>query len=785
MQRDQLTGVPSITERSHPVRRHRRSDRKMAGRVMILAVAAASAVAGGLSGVHPTGTPIVDPLYGASIGAIVPLACSIAKRWTWLILAGGAAVLSRDWLIVPVWVALLGALVLNLRPRGDRRAGALIGALAIQVALRWPHVGFQGCTALVGVIVVAPCLLSGYARCRGQVRVVVEWAARMLLAILLVAIIPILVGGLWASRDVSRGLAASQGAIADVSTGTTFGAQAELLAASTHFADAHNSTSGWWTAASRLLPIVAQQRQAVAKTTAIGRQVTAIAAAEAGHVDYGGLHFQGGGINLKALAQLTGPLKVLNAAVTSADTQLGSISNPWLIHAVSARVARFHKELATAAKNTALAAVASSHLPAILGADGTRHYLVALETPSESRGLGGYIGSYAELAIANGRVSLTRAGSTAAELDDTNLAGRHITGPPTFIARYGSFPHITSYFGNLSVSPDLPTTTDVVSQIYAQAGGDHLDGVLAIDPYGLAALLEFTGPISVPGVPIVLTSSNTANFLLKQQYVEFANNDGTVRHDYLTEVLKVAFSRLISRSLPDPRTLSADLDPAVNEGRILFWSDHVQDQSLIEQVHMSGAFPSADGGDLLSVVTQNQANNKIDAYLHRTITDKVVINPATGHVDDTITINLQNNAPSSGLPSYVIGSYAGSGFPEGTNFLSLTIYSPLTLLTATEDGANFPFGHQHEFGVSTYTTADFLTSGASDTFVLHLTGTVSTRGDYQMTLHQQPLVNRDAGMLQLTPTQGWFVAGYPTGIKWTFGTGADEIMSARFERIRT
>jgi hypothetical protein len=200
---------------------------------------------------------------------------------------------------------------------------------------------------------------------------------------------------------------------------------------------------------------------------------------------------------------------------------------------------------------------------------------------------------------------------------------------------------------------------------------------------------------------------------------------------------------------------------------------------------MSGAFPSADGGDLLSVVTQNEANNKIDAYLHRAITDKVVVDPATGHVDDTVTIELQNEAPTEGLPSYVIGSYAGSGLPQGTNFLSLTVYSPLTLLSATEDGASFPFGHQHEFGVSTYSTADFLASGASDTFVLHLAGTLSARGMYQMTLHQQPLVNRDAGTLELTPTRGWVIPGYPNGIRWTFGTGADETMSETFTRIRT
>ena len=30
-------------------------------------------------------------------------------------------------------------------------------------------------------------------------------------------------------------------------------------------------------------------------------------------------------------------------------------------------------------------------------------------------------------------------------------------------------------------------------------GGDHIDGVLVVDPYALAALLHFTGPIDVTG----------------------------------------------------------------------------------------------------------------------------------------------------------------------------------------------------------------------------------------------------------------------------------------------
>ena len=52
----------------------------------------------------------------------------------------------------------------------------------------------------------------------------------------------------------------------------------------------------------------------------------------------------------------------------------------------------------------------------------------------------------------------------------------------------------------MSYAPDLPTVADVIQQLYPQAGGDHIDGVLALDPYGLAALIGMTGPIKVPGL---------------------------------------------------------------------------------------------------------------------------------------------------------------------------------------------------------------------------------------------------------------------------------------------
>jgi hypothetical protein len=673
---------------------------------------------------------------------------------------------------------------MNLRKRGDARIGAGIGALGIQVMLRWPHLGFQGCTGVVGTLAVTPCLLSAYLRSSGCIRTAARWLFAAGVALLFIGVAPIALGGLEAQHEVSQGLAAAQGAVAAVSDGTTAPATADLTLATADFSDAHRSTGEWWTAAARIVPVVAQQRQALARATAIGQHVTSIARSEAGRVRYESLRYEDGDMNLAALEGMTAPLQRLSTALGSGTRQLASISDPWLLHPLSRRIAEFQQELASADRKTSLATLATSRLPAILGASGTRRYLVALETPSESRGLGGYIGAYAELKITNGHVTLSRAGNTMTDLDHTDVARRHLTGPPTFVADFGSSGHVVDFFGNLSVAPDLPTTTDVISQIYPEAGGDHIDGVLAIDPYGLAALLKLTGPISVHGIPQPLTSANAAYILLEQQYDDFANSEGTVRHDYLSDALRAGLSRLLSEALPGPRRLADDLDSVVQEDRLVFWTTHPADQGFIRQIHLAGAFPSAAGGDLVSVVTDNQANNKIDSFLYRSITDRVIVDPSTGKVHATVTVILHNDAPANGLPAYVIGSFPGSGLPIGTNFLSLTVYSPLALVSATEDGSDFPFGHQHEFGVSAYTTADYLASGSSDIFVLHLTGVLAPTAGYQLTVHQQPLVNRDMATVDLSTTPGWAVAGYRSGVAWTLGTASDELFRAKFVRTR-
>ena len=164
----------------------------------------------------------------------------------------------------------------------------------------------------------------------------------------------------------------------------------------------------------------------------------------------------------------------------------------------------------------------------MLGADEPRTYLVLFTTPSESRGLGGFVGSYAELTVDDGQLTLSEFGR-AQDLDAAAVAGRGAGRPGTTSScastgASGSTPtaagwSATPAFRNLAMTPDFPTVGEIAADLYAQTTGREVDGVIAMDPYVVAALLRYTGPIHLPTLDRQLDADNAVPFLLLDQYV--------------------------------------------------------------------------------------------------------------------------------------------------------------------------------------------------------------------------------------------------------------------------
>jgi hypothetical protein len=139
-------------------------------------------------------------------------------------------------------------------------------------------------------------------------------------------------------------------------------------------------------------------------------------------------------------------------------------------------------------------------------------------------------------------------------------------------------------------------------------------------------------------------------------------------------------------------------------------------------------------------VTSNASANKIDVFLHRSITYQARFDPGTGAVRASTEIRLSNLAPAAGLPAYVIG---GPDTQLGENRLYLSFYTPLSLERATVDGVGVTMDGQRELGRNVFSTFLTVGPGAEKTIRLELAGTLPAHRPYVLDVAAQPTVNPD------------------------------------------
>lgn len=756
---------------------HRRlHDRIVTGPAVVVLVAA-SALAGAFSGAHPTGTSIADPLYDAALAGVVTAAGSIAGRATILWLAAVAAGFARGYVIFPAGAALVGAFVSSLSRRAVPALGAAVSGAAVQVLLRERSFGFFGASALVGAAAILPCLVHAFVRLPRRVRNLMGLLVG-LAAVAGIAFSAVLAGELLASKsEVTAGTAAAESALSSVSAGEAASAQSELVLAARDFASASARIASPWAAPAKLVPVVSQQRRAVLTAARVAAEVAAVSGEEASKIDFAGLHYQSGGIDLASLSALAGPLGRVDSTLETGLARIAATRSPWLLGPVQSRLQLLESKLSSAAKSSSLAAEAVRDAPSLLGSGGERRYMVAFMDTSESRGLGGLVVSYALVSANNGKLSfgglhdISYLGGLLAE-----HGGGKITGLPGYTALYGQNP--AEYPQNITYAPDLPTVSEVAAQLYSESGEGSLDGLMVLDPRSLAAMLNLTGPIDVAGLG-TLDAANAAGILERGQYLDFPEpSEQPQRRAALGEALSEAVSRLTDGTLPGPSSLSATLDPVVRSGDMLFWSLHPSVQPLLERLGLAGRFPQAGGGDLIGVVTANAAASKIDVYLHRTIDASVSYDPASGEVTDDVTVTLDNTAPPSGLPAEILGTPGPGGPNPGTSSVWLSLYSPLSLDSATLGSKALDVSTGTQFAVKTYSAFLDVASESAVTVTYRLSGKVEP-GSYRLSVYSQPMVEPDSttvtvrdSELPAGPAQLWDPAGKSRNFRvFSFRTG--------------
>jgi hypothetical protein len=699
-----------------------------------------AAVIGTLTSSTLTASPIADRAWSMAFLVALTLCGTRASRTVLLWMAALATITSFGsiWLIAGV-AALVVSLLAPQLQIPMQLTGAITGLLGAAALMHPPE---QESTVLALMLLTAafvPVATSALAAASTSVR------RRTLIGSILVggfitvgsAIAAVI--GLSASPTVGAAIDAARAGVSSTKAGDQQQASSSFGAAQIDFSTALDQLDSIWMLPARLVPIIGANIAAV--DTAMEDGVT-LANSSQDAIDaapYEEIRLNGDGIDLEQVTSMQKPVADLTEQVRMVQSSLAAVNRTWLVAPVSSRLDSFAEQVDDIEPQLATASDALSVLPSLLGGTGTRTYLVAFTTESESRFLGGFVGSYALLTADNGRLTLNRA-ETVGALNRRLGPDVTYTASSEFKTLYDRF-NPQMFAQNWSVSPDLPSNASMIEQLFAHATGIRIDGVMVIDPIGLAGLLKLTGPIRVPGLNRPLTAANAAEYLFNGQYLEFVGQVDQ-RRDQLAEVAQEAFDALLRSPRTTFREVSDVLGPKVAGGHLMFSVFDPTNQEFLDRLGITGRFDAPTNAAMFSFRNAASFSNKIDYFLHRSFTFETTIDPVAQQLETDVTITLRNDSPASGLPAYVIGNENGE--PTGTNGMYFSIYTNLRLSTSTLDGEVVELVEQYDRGIRVYSKGITIPPGGTRTLRLNLRGAIpETASGFRFDLPKQPTVNAD------------------------------------------
>jgi hypothetical protein len=296
----------------------------------------------------------------------------------------------------------------------------------------------------------------------------------------------------------------------------------------------------------------------------------------------------------------------------------------------------------------------------------------------------------------------------------------------------------------------VPTVAEAISHGYPLAGGDDVDGVILVDPLGLAALLRITGPVSVAPWPVPITADNAVQILTFDHYQQL---DDEARVQFQSDVVEAIVDRVTVGDLAPPSEIAATLAPAVKGGHLQLWSPDRAEQAFFARIDAAGELRAPESDDFLEVVSLNGSKAKIDYYLRRSVHYTAAVDPQTGKVEATAEVTLTNNAPRRGVDSYIIGGTDLTATAAGENRQFLTVYSALGLVDVVdEQGAPLHLeGLGKEKGLTFAQVVLTIPPGGTRTVRYRFSGGVDlSDGRYRLTLGRQATAWPDAFQVDVT-----------------------------------
>ncbi len=454
--------------------------------------------------------------------------------------------------------------------------------------------------------------------------------------------------------------------------------------------------------------------------------------------------FHDGVVDVQVLSGLVPRLQQVIAHVEAADREVRSIPT---IPGVASVTRLRDKAIVDSARVKALTERALSVLrlvPSFFGAGGERTYYLAMQQNAAVRGTGGSVLAYGILTVTNGALKLERFGSIY-DLDIPHGgipvgASRDLT---WYVQHAGVNPRLAN---GMNYSPDFPLVAGAWKAQVEKVTGQHIDGVIALDPFAVAALLQGVQPIKVGAYPDPISARNVVQVVEHDQF----NLPRAQQNVLPGELIHRAFTFLLQSK--DVVGTVHHLGAALADKRVQMWSSDARQQAFLEQLGWDGGLRE-NPGDFLALAQENRLGNKLDYWGKDAIEYTATIG-GDGSVKSSYRVTLTN-----GVPTPVKGSPQEVGPPRtrGLAREMMNLYVPKDARFGSVDPtevtgpgadkvrpAGFVEHVEGAYRVFTQTISAEAQQSASLTFTYSTPGVILDTSEgrvYQLTIQHQPLVN--------------------------------------------
>lgn len=439
-----------------------------------------------------------------------------------------------------------------------------------------------------------------------------------------------------------------------------------------------------------------------------------------------------GSINLQLLSRAAPDLVRAASALHITNSRVAHIDTGGALGVVADARTQFAGQLHGLVGTVDTASRAATAGPDMLGLHGPRRYLMVFQTPAESRGTGGLVGSYAIIRAENGKLTRERTGSNSDLIDSATPV---VNLGPEFNTRYA---RTYSAYGwkNANYTPHFPYAARIWQRLWEKQSGQRIDGVLAVDPIALGYFLDVTGAVTLSDGEVI-SGANAATWSMVTEYAKYPL-DNDRRKELSTELAKKMLDQLTSGTGGSAGLLRA-LGRAAGERRLLAWSARPAEEKQISGTPLAGEWTSP-AGPFTALVVRNGGGDKLDYYVSRRLDYQVLSCGKQGRVVQ-VTATLTNGAPRTGLPDYVTVRSDGRKVPVGQNRLLADIYATRgSVLNAVwiNGEPSKAVVVATERGLPVYEADLELPIGEPQTFQVQVTEPVSKTG---LSYLVQPLVN--------------------------------------------